>query len=61
MADDALPLLNRLHRQSNLRICLNQHPAVRIVVRPMLPAALVTLELDDFADVLEGHVERRLM
>ena len=40
--------------------CLNQQPAVRIVVGPLLPVALVAPELDNFADVLEGQVERRL-
>jgi hypothetical protein len=27
---------------------------------PLLPIALVTTELDDFPDMLEGQVERRL-
>jgi hypothetical protein len=40
--------------------CLNQQPTVRVVIGPLLPIALVALELDDFADVLEGKVERRL-
>jgi hypothetical protein len=39
---------------------LNQQPALRIVVRPLLPVALVALKLDNIADVLEGQVERRL-
>jgi hypothetical protein len=38
--------------------CLNQRPTVRVVIGPLLPIALVALELDDFADVLEGQVER---
>ena len=40
--------------------CLNQQPAVRVVIGPLLPIALVAPELDDLADVLEGQVERRL-
>ena len=40
--------------------CLNQHPTLRIVVRLLLPVALVTPELDDFGDVLEGQVKRRV-
>src|ERR1039458_385618 len=40
--------------------CLNEQPTVRVVIGPLLPIALVALELDDFADVLEGQVERRL-
>jgi hypothetical protein len=39
---------------------LNQQPAVRVVIGPLLPVALVTPELDNLADVLEGQVERRL-
>ena len=35
--------------------CLNQQPTVRVVIGPLLPIALVALELDDFADVLEGQ------
>ena len=40
---------------------LNQQPAARIVVRPLLPVALVALKLANFANALEGQVERRLM
>ena len=61
MADDALAFLPQLHRKRDLGTCLNQQPAVRIVVRPLLPVAIVALKLDNFADVLERHVERRLM
>jgi hypothetical protein len=34
--------------------------SVQIEVGPQLPIALVAPELDSFADVLEGQVERRL-
>jgi hypothetical protein len=40
--------------------CLNEQPTVRVVIGPLLPIALVTRELDNLADVLEGQVERRL-
>jgi hypothetical protein len=40
--------------------CLNQQPAVRVVIGPLLPIALLALKLDNFADMLEGQVERRL-
>ncbi|MGO8925926.1 MAG: hypothetical protein ACLQU3_03375 [Limisphaerales bacterium] len=33
---------------------------MQIVVGPLLPVALVILELDDLADVLERQIERRL-
>ena len=39
---------------------LNQQPAERVVIGPPLPIALVALQLNDFTDVLEGQVERRL-
>ena len=60
MAGDTLAFLSRLHRQRDMGARLNQQPAVWIVVRPLLPVALVALKLDYFADVLEGQVERRL-
>ena len=50
-------------QQAGSRQCLarlNQQPTVRVVIGPQLPVALVAQELDDFADVLEGQVERRL-
>jgi hypothetical protein len=40
--------------------CLNQQPAVRVVISPLFVIALVALKLDNLADVLEGQVERRL-
>jgi hypothetical protein len=39
---------------------LNEQPTIRVVIGPLLPIAPAALELDDFADVLEGQVERRL-
>ena len=60
LAGDALAFLRRCHRERDMGACLNQQPAVRIVVGPLLPVALVAPELDNFADVLEGQVERRL-
>jgi len=50
----------QFHRKRDVGICLKQQLAVRIVVGPQLPIALVTPELDDFADALKGQVERRL-
>jgi hypothetical protein len=40
--------------------CLNQQPTVGIVVGPPLPVTFAALKLDNFADVLERQVERRL-
>ena len=60
MAGDTLAFLRRGHRERDMRACLNEQPTVRVVVGPLLPIALAALELDDFADVLEGQVERRL-
>jgi hypothetical protein len=40
--------------------CLNQQPAERVVIGPLLPVALVASELDNLADVLEGQVQRGL-
>jgi len=40
--------------------CLNQQPAVRVVIGPLLPVALVTPELDNLADMLERQVKRGL-
>ena len=35
-------------------ICLDQQPAVRIVVRPLLPITLVAPKLGNFADLPKG-------
>jgi len=40
--------------------CLNQQPAVRVVIGPLVPIALLVPKLDDFADVLKGQVQRGL-
>jgi hypothetical protein len=55
-----LAFLRRVHRERDIGACLNQQPAERVVIGPLLPTALVAPELDDFADMLEGQVERRL-
>jgi len=39
---------------------MNQQPTVRVVIGPLLSIALIALELENLADVLEGQVERRL-
>jgi hypothetical protein len=60
LAGDALAFLRRGHRERDVGAGLNQQPAVRIAVRTLLPITLVAPELDYFADVLEGQIERRL-
>ncbi|MCX6930229.1 MAG: hypothetical protein NT154_44520, partial [Verrucomicrobia bacterium] len=40
--------------------CLNQQPAVGVVVCPLLPIALIAPALGNFADAIKGQVERRL-
>ena len=40
--------------------CLNQQPAARVVIGPLVPIALVAPELGNFADVLEGQIQRGL-
>jgi hypothetical protein len=57
---DALAFLRRGHGERDKGACLNQHPAERVVIGPLVVIALVALELGDLADVLEGQVERRL-
>jgi hypothetical protein len=57
---NALAYSQEFHRKRDGGSCLNQQPAVRIIVRPLLPIALVTPELDNFADTSKGQVERRL-
>jgi len=60
LAGNTPAFLRRFHRQRDLRARLNQQPAVRILLRPLLPIALVTPELGNVADALKGQVERRL-
>ena len=58
---DAPPSLCRCHGERDKGACLNEQPAVGVVIGPLLVIALVALQLDDFANMLEGQVERRLV
>ena len=57
---DAPASLRRCQWKRDVGAGLNQQPAVGVVIGPLLPIALVTLELDYFADVRKGKVKRRL-
>jgi hypothetical protein len=57
---DALAALHRCQWKRDVGAGLDQQPPVRIVVRPLLPVALVALNLHNLADMLERQVESRL-
>ena len=61
IAPHAPALLCRDHGERDKGACLNQQPAVGVVIGPLFVIGLVTSELDNLADVLEGQVERRLL